>query len=68
STIVNALAVMVAERAKDHHYRYFARTISRIPLPQSALTAPLAQAYGITPDEERRLAEFLAERLGNEPG
>src|ERR1700759_2059417 len=33
STIVNALALRVAERAKDRHYRYFARTIARLPLP-----------------------------------
>jgi hypothetical protein len=34
STIVNALAVAVAERAKDHHFRYFGRTMARIPLPR----------------------------------
>lgn len=33
STIVNVLAVAVAERAKDFYFRYFARTIARIPLP-----------------------------------
>jgi len=34
STIVNALTVAVAERAKDSYFRYFARTIARIPLPK----------------------------------
>src|SRR5262249_17503399 len=34
STIVNALTVAVAERAKDFHFRYFGRTIARIPLPR----------------------------------
>jgi hypothetical protein len=31
STIVNALLVSVAERAKDAHYRYFGRTIAALP-------------------------------------
>ncbi|MGZ7078036.1 MAG: hypothetical protein ACXVJT_01370, partial [Thermoanaerobaculia bacterium] len=34
STIVDALLLAVAERAKDAHYRYFARIVSRIPLPR----------------------------------
>lgn len=34
STIVNALAVAVAERAKDCYFRYFGRTIARLPLPR----------------------------------
>jgi hypothetical protein len=34
STPVGALALTVAERAKDAHYRYFAATISRLPLPR----------------------------------
>jgi hypothetical protein len=33
-TIVNALALCITERAKDRHYRYFGRTIARIPLPR----------------------------------
>ena len=40
STIVNALVIAVAERAKDAHYRCFGRTIARIPLPEVALDAP----------------------------
>jgi predicted RNA methylase len=34
STIVNALAAAVAERAKDFYFRYFGRTIARLPLPR----------------------------------
>src|SRR5207253_4688850 len=64
STIVNLLAVITAERAKDFHYRYFGRTIARIPLPLNVLSIPVAKAYGVTQAEEARLAEFLAARLG----
>ena len=31
STIAGALLVAVAERAKDHHYRYFGRTVAILP-------------------------------------
>ena len=34
STIVDALLVAVAERAKDAHYRYFGRLVGRVPLPR----------------------------------
>ena len=34
STIANALALAGAERAKDSHFRYFGRTMSRLPWPQ----------------------------------
>lgn len=34
STIANALAAACAERAKDSHFRYFARTMARLPWPQ----------------------------------
>lgn len=34
STIVDALLLAVAERAKDAHYRYFGRTVARIPMPR----------------------------------
>jgi hypothetical protein len=34
STVVNALAVAVAERAKDYYFRYFGRTIARLPFPR----------------------------------
>ncbi len=33
STIADALLLSVAERAKDSHYRYFGRTVARMPLP-----------------------------------
>src|SRR5439155_22027642 len=54
SPIVNALAVITAERAKDFHYRYFGRTIARIPLPLNALAGDIAGAYGVTRSEEAR--------------
>ena len=59
--------MITAERAKDFHYRYFGRTIARIPLPLDALTRDLRDAYGVTPEEEQRLAVFLARRLGRAP-
>jgi hypothetical protein len=64
STIFNALAVMTAERAKDFHYRYFGRTVARVPLPLNALTTDPRDAYGISNAEEQRLSLFLARRLG----
>ena len=64
STIVNALAVITAERAKDFHYRYFGRTIGRIPLPLNGLTMSPREAYGLSPAEEERLGQFVARRLG----
>lgn len=33
STVADALLLVAAERAKDNHYRYFGRTVSRMPLP-----------------------------------
>ena len=36
STIVNVLAIAIAERAKDFYFRYFGRTIARLPLPAIA--------------------------------
>jgi len=64
SPIFNVLAVITAERAKDFHYRYFGRTIARVPLPVNVLTAGIRDAYGVSPAEEQRLASFLARRLG----
>ncbi|HEY6894451.1 MAG TPA: hypothetical protein VI258_09805, partial [Rhodanobacteraceae bacterium] len=66
STIFNALAILTAERAKDFHYRYFARTIARVPLPAGVLGRDIRDAYGITREEEQRLASFLARRLGRD--
>ena len=40
STVVNALVIAVAERAKDAHYRCFGRTIARLPLPEFDVEAP----------------------------
>ncbi len=42
STIVNVLAVAIAERAKDSFFRYFGRTIARLPLPA---VAPSSDAW-----------------------
>ena len=33
STIVNCLTICIAERAKDFHFRYFGRTLARVPFP-----------------------------------
>ena len=35
STIVDALLLCVAERAKDAHYRYFGRTVAAMPYPNA---------------------------------
>jgi hypothetical protein len=67
SSIFNALAVSIAERAKDHHFRYFGRTIARIPLPGAWRTnGDFGDLYGITAEEESRLAHYLRRRLGTE--
>ncbi|HJW95740.1 MAG TPA: N-6 DNA methylase [Thermoanaerobaculia bacterium] len=34
STVADALLLCIAERAKDAHFRYFGRTVARIPLPR----------------------------------
>jgi nucleotide-binding universal stress UspA family protein len=34
STVVNALLLAVAERAKDAHYRFFGRTVAGVPWPE----------------------------------
>ena len=34
STVFGALALCTAERAKDSHFRYFGRTIARVPFPR----------------------------------
>ena len=73
STVVNALAVSVAERAKDFHYRYFGRTMARVPVPAawSKLREARGEAdrlvdalYGITPSEHSQLDRYVKHRLG----
>ena len=70
STIVNVLAIVIAERAKDFHYRYFGRTIARIPLPRidgvvrNASDESIADLYRVTAPEHARLGHFLQQRLG----
>jgi len=41
STIVNVLATSIAERAKDFYFRYFGRTVARLPLPTVAPASDL---------------------------
>lgn len=61
STVFNALTVSIAERAKDFHYRYFGRTIARVPLPASWGSGA---DYGVTAAENARLEEYVRSRLG----
>jgi hypothetical protein len=42
STIVNVLSIAIAERAKDFYFRYFGRTVARLPLP---VVAPASDAW-----------------------
>lgn len=44
STVVNAFAVAVAERAKDFYFRYFGRTIARLPFPRLDSTGEMWQS------------------------
>lgn len=62
STVFNALTVSIAERAKDFHYRYFGRTIARVPLPASWRSAA---DYGVTAAENARLEDYVRSRLGH---
>lgn len=39
STIVNVLTIAIAERAKDFYFRYFGRTVARLPLPVVATSS-----------------------------
>ena len=71
STIVNALAVAVAERAKDFYFRYFGRTIARLPLPRldsgSAAWAQLlrsARRAGRDADAGGEIDRVMAELYG----
>jgi len=43
STIADALLLAVAERAKDAHFRYFGRTVARMPLPPLVKTDELVR-------------------------
>jgi hypothetical protein len=51
STIVNVLAVAIAERAKDFCFRYFGRTIARLPLP---VVAPSTDSWRLLLRAARR--------------
>jgi hypothetical protein len=43
STIAGALLLAAAERAKDAHFRYFGRTVARMPLPPLVWRDPLVR-------------------------
>jgi hypothetical protein len=65
STIFNAIAVSIAERAKDLHYRYFGRTVARVPLPTGWRSATASRTlYGVSASEEACLHEYLQRRVG----
>lgn len=51
STVVNVLAIAVAERAKDFYFRYFGRTIARLPLP---VVAPPGESWRLLLRAARR--------------
>lgn len=61
STIADAFFLATAERAKDDHYRYFGRTVARLPLPRITADRPeweklvrlsrAAHRSGRTPEE-----------------
>jgi hypothetical protein len=63
STIVNVLAVAIAERAKDFYFRYFGRTIARLPLPA---VAPSSESWRLllrAGRRARRHPEAAAEEI-----
>ena len=43
STVVDALLLCIAERAKDAHYRYFARTVARVAFPRCEMPSRLVR-------------------------
>ncbi|HEX9163763.1 MAG TPA: N-6 DNA methylase [Thermoanaerobaculia bacterium] len=40
STVADAFLLATAERAKDDHYRYFGRTVARLPVPRVTAEVP----------------------------
>lgn len=68
STVVNALLVSVAERAKDAHYRFFGRTVGAVPWvdlkPEwDALVSASRRAHrgvDVAADIDRRVARLYA--------
>ena len=57
STIVNVLAIAIAERAKDSYFRYFGRTVARLPLP---LVSPASASWARLLRAARRAADSPA--------
>jgi N-6 DNA Methylase len=80
SIAADALLLSVAERAKDAHFRYFGRTVARLPWPvidnptalvraarrrdQDAVDHAVARLYGVTDAELAVLRAFVERRLG----
>jgi hypothetical protein len=62
STIVNVLALAIAERAKDFYFRYFGRTVARLPLP---VVAPASDSWTQLLRAARR-ARRNPDRVGDE--
>jgi hypothetical protein len=79
SIVVDALLVAIAERAKDAHFRYFGRTVARLPWPLVEDTSALvraarrrdgelidrlaARAYGVSDVEVQALRKFVQRRF-----
>lgn len=71
STVADAFFLATAERAKDDHYRYFGRTVARLPMPRVTPDRPAwdklvrlsraAHRSGRTPEE---LNAIVAELYG----
>jgi hypothetical protein len=69
STIADAFFLATAERAKDDHYRYFGRTVARLPIPRITpetaawdklvRVSRAAHRSGRTPDELDRIVAEL---------
>lgn len=76
STVLRAFAAAIAERAKDGHHRYFAWTVSALPLPirfadgddATELVELSRNAHRTgTPPEQQRLDRLVARMYGLSP-
>ena len=61
STIFNALAVSEADRAKDAHFRYFGRTVARIPAPEGFMESLNRRELASLARRAHRGIEVMAE-------
>lgn len=80
SVVADALLLSVAERAKDAHFRYFGRTVARMPCPPIEDRAALVRAarrrdmetidrvvarrYGVGDEQLVILRSFVERRIG----